>query len=62
MCSEPFSKEFNSFRVLPMTLHGLTRSNNNNVVEVKNPPANADRRKRSGFDPWVRTHSSFPGL
>ena len=29
MCSEPFSKELNSFRVLPMTLHGLTRSNNN---------------------------------
>ena len=24
------------------------------VIVVKNPPGNAGRRKRCGFDPWVR--------
>jgi len=23
------------------------------MLVVKNPPANADRHKRQGFDPWV---------
>ena len=42
-CSRPFSNRFAKDSLASQV-----------TLVVKNPPANAGRRKRHGFDPWVR--------